>query len=113
MSETILIQPEKMLGTVQQGFLRQIWNTIKRIGDIQYYSVTSTLGNEQFGFIINDVHVRLPENEIGLIIPFDESEKTCWECGGRRMLEVKINFDCFCIQWDEWCYNPQHKRISK
>jgi len=113
MNETILIEPEKMLGTVEQGFLRQTWKTIKRINDIQHYSVYSSLSGEQFGFIIDNVHVRLPENEIGLIIPFDETEKTCWECGGRRMLEIKINFDCFCTEWQEWCYNPQYKRIRK
>lgn len=114
MSQTILIEPEKMMGVVEQkGFIRQTWRTVKIINDIQQYSVNSSLSGEQFGFLINDVHIRLPENEIGLIIPFDGMEKTCWECGGVRMLEIKINFDCFCTEWQEWCYNAQHERIRK
>lgn len=110
LSETISI--EKITGKVKGGLLNLKWNVIKRINDIQHYSVYNPLMSPEEGAVIDDVHILFPEKQIGIIIPFTENEKICWECGAQRMLEIRID-ECGCTTWFDWCYNPQYKRIKK
>lgn len=110
MSDTIQI--EKITGNVKTGLLNLQWNIEKYIDGIQHYSVYSPITPRQYGAVLDDIHIRFPENEIGIILPFIESEEICWECGAQRMLELTINIDCFCMTWFDWCYNPQHERKS-
>lgn len=104
------IQIEKIQGIVKPAMLSLRWRLEKERDGMQHYSVDSPLMPREHGIIIDDIHIRMPENEIGIIIPFTESEKICWECGAERMLELQIHIDCGCVTWFDWCYNPQHER---
>jgi len=109
---TETIQIEKIDGGLKKALLSLNWKVKKRIGDIQHYSVHTPFMSEE-GAMIDDIHIRFPEHEIGIILPFTDKEKICWECGGQRILELTINVDCFCMTWFDWCYNPQHERVEK
>jgi len=113
---TETIQIEKIPGTVKQGFLNLQWNVVKRIGEIQHYTCSTPITPTEHGAVIDNIHIRMPENEIGLFLPFTDDEKICWECGAERILEIMINIECLdldCVTWQDWCYNPQYKRVKK
>ena len=46
----------------------------------------------EYGAVIDNIHIRFTENEIGIFLPFTDNEKICWECGGQRILELKSNY---------------------
>ena len=108
MSQTIQI--EKISGIVKKAMLSLRWKVEKQIGEMQYYSVDTPLQSAEYGVVIDNIHVRMPENELAFIMPFGDSEKVCWDCGGQRMLELKYHIECGCMTWFDWCYNPQHER---
>lgn len=114
--EEELISIEKMCTLKGSGAFNPTWNLIKREQEIQMYEVHAPLIESQYGFVIDDIHIRLSKNELGIIIPFEDTEKICWECGAERMLEFKINMECMdldCVNWFDWCYNAKFIPSSK
>ncbi len=111
--ETITIKKIYELGSSPMA---PDFELVNRIGEIQMYKAQSMFSTDgpQYGFMIDNQHVRLPENNIGFIIPF-ESDYNCYECGGEIMIELFASFEGELEDgdWKSWCYNPKFAKESK
>ena len=101
---------ENMMGTVPRGLFNQTWIVKKSVDDMQLYRVSTPISSE-YGVMIDTTHIRMPENQIGIILPHTNKEAICYECGGDRLLEIKIDLDFIKdSEWHDWCYFPKFKR---
>jgi len=103
-----LIQIEKIQGNISRGFADLIWNSLKIVDEIELYSVKLPWAAEEYGAMIDNIHLDFQHDLLGFIIPYTDGETKCWECGGSRVLELKYNIKCGCMIWKSWCYNPKH-----